>query len=275
MNTTERNASTTKADSNAKATGDLKEAVRKEYAAQIQAASKAVSSKEATHDQDSDGASDNSVTMLEPLRGDKGHQAALHREALQRIYQKALKHIVEKSKLPLPSCFTSENPDINTKSASLAAQPVSLQGYRMRLRINDYWHDHLSNHGPNDCQTTWTTFQAWASYLGFEVLIDNKGDEQIGCACGMVAARCLSWFKYGRPGDPHNDDFMKMNTNSAVSPRIVNAANAKLLEMRPPPREARRGSVSTWMLWGNEVRKLMDWWNQPLYEDEEEVLGYV
>jgi hypothetical protein len=126
MNTTERNASTTKADSNAKATGDLKEAVRKEYAAQIQAASKAVSSKEATHDQDSDGASDNSVTMLEPLRGDKGHQAALHREALQRIYQKALKHIVEKSKLPLPSCFTSENPDINTKSASLAAQPVSL-----------------------------------------------------------------------------------------------------------------------------------------------------
>ena len=95
MNTTERNASTTKADSNAKATGDLKEAVRKEYAAQIQAASKAVSSKEATHDQDSDGASDNSVTMLEPLRGDKGHQAALHREALQRIYQKALKHIVE------------------------------------------------------------------------------------------------------------------------------------------------------------------------------------
>ena len=114
MNTTERNASTTKADSNAKATGDLKEAVRKEYAAQIQAASKAVSSNEATHDQDSDGASDNSVTMLEPLRGDKGHQAALHREALQRIYQKALKHIVEKSKLPLPSCFTSENPDINT-----------------------------------------------------------------------------------------------------------------------------------------------------------------
>ena len=109
MNTTERNASTTKADSNAKATGDLKEAVRKEYAAQIQAASKAVSSKEATDDQDSDGASDNSVTMLEPLRGDKGHQAALHREALQRIYQKALKHIVEKSKLPLPSCFTSEN----------------------------------------------------------------------------------------------------------------------------------------------------------------------
>ena len=78
MNTTERNASTTKADSNAKATGDLKEAVRKEYAAQIQAASKAVSSKEATHDQDSDGASDNSVTMHEPLRGDQNAQSVVN-----------------------------------------------------------------------------------------------------------------------------------------------------------------------------------------------------
>ena len=68
-------------------------------------ASKAVSSKEATHDQGSDGGSDDSVTMLEPSRGDKGNQTAL-----QTIYQKALKHIVAKSRLPLPSCFTYEDP---------------------------------------------------------------------------------------------------------------------------------------------------------------------
>ena len=190
------------------------------------------------------------------------------------FHQAYLAHIVVNCGLPLPPCFTSTDPQINELSASHALTAVPLQGTRMRLRINDYW---WNRYDPGkDCQGTWVTFADWARDRGFEVFIDNeKGVDQIGCACGMVAARCLSWFKHGRPGDPYNGDFMKMNTHSAVSGQVVRAANAKLLERAPPPQLAERGSLNTWMLSGDEVRNLVDWLNQPHRSTDEQALGYV
>ena len=90
----------------------------------------------------------------------------------------------------------------------------------MRLRITDYFYS-SANHA------TWERLETWATSLGFEVVRDH-GSAQIGVSCGIVAARVLTWLKYGQ------EDFMIQDTTSAASPAVLRQGNEVLCSTAIP-----------------------------------------
>jgi hypothetical protein len=173
------------------------------------------------------------------------------------LFQRNLEKIVLEYQIPLPACYQNAATDAAVAAAAGSLTFEPLKNVRMRFRLNDYW----KHYGFPRLEEQWRVFKAWLELLGFEVYIDTSATQH-SMACGMIAARCLSWFKHGRPGDPNNGDFMLMNHVGAANLDVVRAANAKLKENPLLSPRAELGSTNTWMLFGDEVRRLLDWWNQ-------------
>ncbi len=84
----------------------------------------------------------------------------------------------------------------------------------MRMRLVDYLESNRNS-------ALWASLESWARGFGFEVRRDHSAT-QIGAACGIVAARVVTWLKA-------SENFMEHDTSGAVSSDIIRTANTELL----------------------------------------------
>ena len=126
-----------------------------------------------------------------------------------RGYHDNMQHVLASSGLPLfPGYHSLDGARLATERSTDASSLI------LRMRLVDYLNANLNS-------ALWASLESWAQGIGFDVFRDHSAS-QIGVACGIVAARVVTWLKESR-------NFMEHDTSAAVSSDVLRIANTGVL----------------------------------------------